>query len=233
MRNTLFLLIISSVSILAFSPQNPVSHPERSSLDVVEFRWTKRRQPAENLEPGISQPGAMINPATRLYERSTRINQPRGERDPTADTLEARSAEIEKNVQQARGPKPVDGFAYKVKVKNGSNKVADIVFWEYQFIDPASPATLTRRQFLCAVRIDPDKTKEIQGFTLLGPGNTVNVAGAPNAAASPVQEQAVINRVEYVDGSIWRRKDWNFAEIKQTYTRAVAAPWGKEMCRVL
>jgi hypothetical protein len=233
MRNLLFLLLISTVSILSFPRQNFVALQENFSMKVLEFKWTKRRQPVEKLEPGIPQPGPMVNPATRTYERSTRINQPRGERDLNADTLEARSAEIDRNVQEARAPKPVDGFAYKVKVQNGNTKVADVIFWEYQFIDPANPGTPARRQFLCAVKIEPNKTKEIQAFSLLGPGDVVSVASGANAAEKSVQEKVVINRVEYVDGTIWRRKDWNFAEIRQTYQRTVAAPWGKEMCRAL
>lgn len=232
MRNLTLLLLISTVSILVYATQNPVTTGESSSLAVLEFKWSKRRQPPEKLEPGIPQPGPMVNPATRAYERGTRINQPRGERDLNADTLEARSAEIDKNVQQARGPKPVDGFSYKVKVQNGSTKVADIVFWEYQFIEPSAAEILARRQFLCAVKIDPNRMKEIQAFSLSGPG-VVSVSGLTNTSGKPVHEKAVINRVEYVDGTIWRRKDWNFAEIKQNYARALAAPWGKEMCRAL
>jgi len=233
MRDLLFLLLISTTSMFVVPQQQPVPSAESFSLEVMEFRWTRRRQPAEKLDTGIPQPSAMTNPATRLYERSTRVNQPRGERDLNADTLEARSAEMERNVQEARAPKPVDGFAYKVKVRNSSPKVADVVFWEYQFNDPANPGATTRRQFLCSVRIEPDKTKDIQAFSLLAPGNSVNAT--PGAASSPstVQEKAIINRVEYVDGTIWRRKDWNFGEIRQNYLRAVAAPWGKEMCRVL
>ena len=201
-------------------------------MAVLEFKWAKRRQPPEKLEPGIPQPATMVNPATRAYERGTRINQPRGERDPTADTLEARSAEIDRNVQAARGPKPVDGFAYKVKVQNGSTKVADVVFWEYQFMDQFAPGIVARRQFLCSVNIGPNKVKEIQAFSLSGPG-VVRVEGLHDALGRHLNENVVINRVEYVDGTIWRRKDWKFAEIKENYTRAVAAPWGKEMCRGL
>ena len=66
-----------------------------------------------------------------------------------------------------------------------------------------------------------------------GPGDVVSAASGAIASGKLLQEQAVINRVEFVDGSIWQRKDWNFAEIKQGYLRAVGAPWGTEMCRVL
>jgi hypothetical protein len=43
----------------------------------------------------------------------------------------------------------------------------------------------------------------------------------------------LLNRVEYADGSIWQRRDWNFAEIKLSYKRAVETPWEGEMCRGL
>jgi len=231
-RNPLFLLLVSTVSLLASPPQNPLP-PDTSSMAVVEFKWSKRRQPAEKLEPGLTQPASTLHPSDKNFQRNMRINQSRGARDPTADTIDTRSAEIEKAVQATRDPKPVDGFAYRVKVQNGSPKVADIVFWEYQFIDPANSSSLARRQFLCAVKIDANKAKEIQGFSLSGPGDVVNVNSATIVSGKPIQEKAVINRVEYMDGTIWQRRDWNFGEIRQTYLRAVAVPWGKEMCRAL
>lgn len=234
MRNLLPALLIAVLSIFVFPNQNPAVPQEGSSLAVVEFKWSKSRQPLEKLEPASTQPAKLETPATRNYERN-RVNEPTGARDPYLDTLEGRSAAIEKNVQESRTParKPVDGFAYRVKVQNTSTKLADIVFWEYQFIDPSNPATLARRQFLCAVNIKPDKVKEIQAFSLSGPSEVVTVVGAANNSGNVFQEKVVINRVEYVDGSIWQRKDWRFAEIKLAYSRAVGTPWGKEMCRGL
>jgi len=202
-------------------------------MEVLEFKWSKRSQPAEKLEGGQTQPVGAIQPANKNFQRNMRINESRGAREPTADTLDSRSAAMERTVQDARGPKPVDGFAYKVKVKNAGTKVADIVFWEYQFIDPSNPATPARRQFLCAGKVEPNKAKEIYGFSLSGPGDVVSAPSAAIPSGKLLQEKAVINRVEYVDGSIWQRKDWNSAEIKQGYLRAVGSPWGKEMCRVL
>lgn len=233
MRNLLILLLISTVSTIVLPTQNPVAPNGNTSMEVLAFKWSKHSQPPEKLEPGQTQPVATVHPANRNFERNMRVNQSRGARDPTADTVDSRSAELEKSVQESRGPKPVDGFAYKVKIKNGSAQSADIVFWEYQFIDPANPGTPARRQFLCAVKVDSNKTKEIMGFSLSGPGDVVSAASVDNKSGKLFQEQAVINRVEYVDGTVWQRRDWNFAEVKQTYLRAVAAPWGKDMCRVL
>jgi hypothetical protein len=142
---------------------------------------------------------------------------------------------MEKAVQESRTvqAKAVDGFAYRAKVQNSGSRVIEILFWEYQFTDLSNPSTVTRRQFLCGVNIRPGKEKELQGFTLSGPSEVVSVASLSNKSESPYKENAVINRVEYADGAIWQRKDWNFAEIRLTYARAIATPWGTEMCRPL
>jgi hypothetical protein len=138
-------------------------------------------------------------------------------------------------VQESRAPKPkpVDGFAYRAKVQNTSTKAVEIVFWEYQFKETANPTSVVRRQFLCGVNIKPDKEKELQAFSLSGPSDVISVSSLANKSGNVFEEKVVINRIEYADGSIWQRKDWNFAEVKLTFARAVATPWGSEMCRNL
>ncbi|MBD0327368.1 MAG: hypothetical protein ICV68_13105, partial [Pyrinomonadaceae bacterium] len=157
-------------------------------------------------------------------------------REPSADTIDGRSAALDKSVQEARAPKPkpVDGYAYRAKIRNTSTKVVEVVFWEYTFKEIANPATVVRRQFLCGVNIKPDKEKELQAFSLLGPSDVISVGSLSNKTGDNLfEETVVINRVEYADGSIWQRRDWNFAEVKLGIARAIGTPWGTEMCRGL
>jgi hypothetical protein len=86
---------------------------------------------------------------------------------------------------------------------------------------------------LCAANIKAGKEKEIQAFSVSGPSEVVSVDTLAKNSTNPFEEKVVINRVEYADGSIWQRKDWNFGEIRMSYRRAVSTPWGKEMCRGL
>jgi len=175
-----------------------------------------------------------MTPANKNWERNVRINNSVGARDPNADTVDGRAAAIEKTVQESRtAPKVVDGFSYRLKVKNASPGVVEVLFWEYQFADPVDPNITSRRQFLCGVNIKPNKEKEVEAFSVSGPGDVVSVTSLGNKSGSPYQEKAVINRVEFADGTIWQRKDWNFAEIRLTYQRAISTPWSKEMCRGL
>jgi hypothetical protein len=223
--------LLFGVSLLLISP---LQVSDTSSVVVVSFKWSKTRQVMEKIEVPNSAPAAEMIPQNKNFQRNVRVNDPVGARDPNQDTIDGRSAAIEKSVQESRTPqsKPVDAFAYKVKFQNTSAQGVDILFWEYQFIDRVDPAMVTRRQFLCAANLKPGKEKELVAFSLGGP-SVVNVNTLAKNSDKPFDEKVVINRVEYSDGSIWQRKDWNFSEIRMTYRRAVATPWTTEMCRGL
>jgi len=111
--------------------------------------------------------------------------------------------------------------------------VVEIVFWEYQFHDPADPSLVARRQFLCGVSIPEEKGKELEGFSLAGPSDVVNVSTLANKSANPFVEKVLINRVEYADGTIWQRKDWNLGEVKVSYDRVLREQWTPGMCKGL
>jgi hypothetical protein len=201
----------------------------------VGFKSYKSREVLEKLEAPTDGPAAAMIPQNKNFERNRRSNSPEGVRDPNLDTIDGRSAALERSVQESRmpGSKPVDGFAYRVKVRNSSTKTIEVVFWEYQFKETANPVAITRRQFLCGVSIKPDKDKELKAFSALGPSEVINVESLTNKSGNYFEENVVINRVEYADGTIWQRKGWNFGEVKLGIARAVGTPWGAEMCRAL
>ena len=239
--STLLLLPL----LLAFVPpgQDGAVADNGSSVAVIGFKWSKSRQTTENAETAGSTPAAPIIAANKNYERGRRANSPAGVANvpagvsnPNADTIDARHAELEKNVQESRSPrrKSVDGYAYRVKVRNAGAKAIEVLFWEYQFTESANPTNVARRQFLCGVHIKPNKEKELQAFSPSGPGGVISVGSLSDKSGGNLyQEKVVINRVEYADGTIWQRKDWNFAEVRLTLARAIATPWGLEMCRGL
>ena len=98
--------------------------------------------------------------------------------------------------------------------QNGSRKTIQIIFWEYQFKESANPTNVTRRQFLCSARINPDKAKDLQVFSLSGPSNVVNVKSLTKGSASQFEEGVVVNRVEFTDGTFWQRKGWDVNELR-------------------
>jgi len=209
----------------------PAISNEGMPVTVLSIKWFKDRQSIEFV-PDSGPAPAMI-PQNKIFERNRRANTSPGERDPNLDTIDGRSAALERAVQNSRAAKPVDGFAYRVKVRNSTAKPIDIIFWEYQFKESSAAAPLLRRQFLCGVAVKSGKDKELKAFSSLGPQDVVSVNILAQKDGSSGAEEVVINRVEFADGSIWQRKDWNFGEVRLSYARAVATPWGAEMCRGL
>jgi hypothetical protein len=213
----------------------PLTLQDGPPLEVVGSKWSKSRIAVPKGDASRTTPAAAMTPANRNFERNRRINDPAGVRDPNADTLDGRSAALEKNVQESRAPKlsTVDGYAYRAKVRNAGPKPVEVVFWEYQFTETANPSNVVRRQFLCGVQLKPNKEKELEALSTLAPSEVISADSLAGKAEKPFTERVLINRVEYSDGSIWQRKDWSFAEVKAAVARATSTPWGGEMCRGL
>ena len=228
------LLFVLPILLSLLIPYQLPTSNEASPLVVVSFKWSRARRAIETPEVEGNAPARAMIPQNRNFARNARINEPMGVRDPNQDTLDGRSAAMEKSVAEARSAKPkaTDGFAYKIKVQNSGPKAIEIVFWEYQFNDPADPSLVARKQFLCGVNIASEKSKELEGYSLSGPG-VVNVNTLGNNKENPIKEKAVINRVEYSDGSIWQRKDWSLAEVKASYERVLREQWVPGMCKGL
>jgi len=227
------LLLLSL--LLSFTPQDGAVAPDGSALEVVGSKWSKSRIAVPKEDASRTTPAAAMTAANRNFERNRRMNDPAGVRDPNADTLDGRSAALEKNVQESRASKPsaVDGYAYRAKVRNAGAKPVEVVFWEYQFTETANPSNVVRRQFLCGVQLKPNKEKELEALSTLAPSEVISAESLGGKAEKPFAERVVINRVEYADGSIWQRKGWSFAEVKAAVARATSTPWGAEMCRGL
>jgi hypothetical protein len=229
------LLLLSVLLALLPATQNQVTPTDGPQVAVLTFKWNKERLTLEQAKSASVPPAEAMIPANRNFERNRRINDPAGVRDPNLDTLDGRRAAMDKNIEESRRApaKSLDGYTYRVKVQNASSKVIEILFWEYQFKETANPSSISRRQFLCGVVMKPGKDKEVQGFSLSGPTDVISVDSLGDKSKNLFQENVVINRIEYADGSIWQRKDWNFGEIRLSYQRALATPWGSEMCRGL
>lgn len=231
MKISFFVLLICSFLLIPQQVSN-----EASQIEVMTYKWSKARRTIENIgsPEGIIPPAGAMIPQNKNFSRNVRINDPQGTRDPNADTLDGRSAQLEKNVQEARAPKTkqVDGFTYRVKVKNSGANVVEILFWEYQFIDPANESNTSRHQFLCGISLGQGKEKELEGFSIANPGSVVDVESLAKKEGS-FREKVVINRVEYADGTIWQRKDWSLKEVKASYDSALREQWQPGMCKGL
>ena len=214
-------------------PKESAKPVDAPVVAVLSFTWSRIRKTVKT-EAANNAPAREMIADNKNYPRNARVNNPVGQRDPNEDTIDGRSAAIEKIVQESRTPPPksFDTFAYEVKVANGSKKAIDVMFWEYQFIDPASPYKPARHQFLCGVGLKSGKEKQLLVSSLSGPSDVVSAQTLANPSEKHFLEKVFINRVEYADGSIWQRKGWDYSEIRMALKKALSTPW-TEMCRGL
>ena len=229
------LLLLAFLLPLALLTQNSAAQTDGSSLVVVGSKYSKARHTLEFADASATTPAPAMTAANKNFERNRRLNDPAGVLDPNSVTVDGRSAAIEKSVQESRTPKSkeVEGYEYRVKFRNSGGKAVDVLFWEYQFTETANPSNVARRQFLCGVGIKPGKEKEVVSFSVSGPSNVVSAGSLATETGPSYGEKVVVNRVEYADGTIWQRKDWNFMEVRESIKRATSTPWGTEMCRGL
>ena len=225
---TVPLLILPSIALAQTTTKD-----DAAPVSVLSFKWFKDKRASDSLDtsPTTTPAPAMIA-ANKNFEKQRRVNDPAGVRDPNQDTLDGRSAELDRIVQEARDTKPpVDGFTYQARIQNDSAKVVKTIFWEYRFKEKANAANVSRRQFVCTAKVKPQKTKDLELFTLIGPSGVVSVGSLANKTAKDFDESVLINRVEFEDGTTWQRKNWNFDEVK--LTSKTPANSKTQMCRGL
>jgi len=129
------LLLLPLLLTFNVPGQNPTSSQEGPSVTVTGFKWSELHQKGKAPDPAQTSPPTpqreMI-PANKVWQREARVNDPMGAKDPNEDTLDTRSAALEKLVQESRTPtgKAIDVFEYRVKVQNTSKKAIEILLAE-------------------------------------------------------------------------------------------------------
>jgi len=224
MRFGLFLLILSTVPA-AFG-QAPVT--------VVDAGWKVDRQPAPRAESQYVPPQKEVTADDKYWARKRRESEPRGGApDPSETSLDGRRAALDKINDEARSvkSKDIDGYTYRASIKNDTQKVIRIVFWEFRFTELANPSNVVRRQFLCTAEIKPGDKKELSTFSTLGPSDVIAVGSLSKTAEKLFDEKVTVNRVEFADDSVLNRPGWKFDDNKKAIDHITSTPWGKETCR--
>lgn len=177
-------VLLFTIAILAQLPAGapgPVAVENGRGLVVVEFNWGRFQQ----------NPNALNSP----FPEETDELGVKGRRGGT-------------NLRRV-GRSPVNGFAYKMKLRNEGEKTIEALFWEFRFGDPASPLETSRRQFGCAGKMKRGEVRELAVFSASPPTHVVSAEPAEGETAPALNTKVVINRVEYADGTVWQRTDWS------------------------
>jgi len=192
----LFLIVLSG----SVQPQTPPSQNSQSSLQIIRFGWSKYQQ--GGLETGVSAAGDKKPQGNSQTDRQIEIlRQQAPENKQTIEDLE----EIKRQRQRApvgNSKRPAEKISYKytLEVQNTSAKQIVEVAWDYVFTDPKTNQEALRHHFVTKVKIRPDKNAKLAVYNGGAPYQVVSVTGASNNK----NEQVVIKRIVYSDGSVWQ-----------------------------
>ena len=193
------LLLLTVLIVLLPVQQTPTVDREESDLQVVKFSWSRQRQNSDLIQ-GAHDPGPSMNEPMTIKPPERR-NEPQDLKN-RRDREERRAEMIttERNAAQSK-PRQQDYYFIRLEVKNvGPNTIKSMV-WEYQ--PSAETADYDLRQYICTMKAKP---KESKTFELLSPFAPVKVVSADKQSKDG---KVVINRIEYADGSVWKRKGWS------------------------
>src|SRR5262245_10666893 len=144
-------------------------------MPVLGSSWERMTQKpaAANVEP--TSPARAVLPEDKYFVRKAREQRTDNPMDPNKDSMDARSAAMDKAIQESRTPKTENarGYSYTAQVRNDSGKTVKVIFWEYRFTEIANPTNVVRRQFLCGVNAKKGEKIDLWVFSLLGPSDTI------------------------------------------------------------
>jgi hypothetical protein len=96
-------------------------------------------------------------------------------------------------------------YVYKIKAKNNGLKTIKALYWEYQFIAPATQTILVAHRMVSFKKLSPGKTAVFKAETSKPPVDSVS-AKQLERCGDQLSERVIILRVDYTDGSFWERQ---------------------------
>lgn len=209
-------LVIALVG-LALMAQAQTGMQGTSDLVVMKFSCG-RYEARSHMIRSVQEPDPPRNEPIRIEQ--TRTNEPqeiKNRRDMQERRADMRAAEI----NAARSGQPQSRlYFYRLEVKNAGTKAVKNFAWAYQ---PAESPDPSDRQFFCVVKAKPNESKAFELFSPLAPSRVVDASKAGDKPEKDSKGKVIINKVEYVDGSVWQRPGWNPATFSADAIEKVAS----------
>jgi hypothetical protein len=196
-------LILLATFVVFLQVQQGPTTVEREEPDMIvqKFTWDTIRANSDLIHSALD-PGPDMNEPVGI-KQPPRTNEPqevKNRRD-----MNERRADMAAAVSAAKSNPPrQDQYLLRLAVKNVGASVIKSIVWEYQ---PSSDtAKYELRQYICTMKAKPNESKS---FEIVSPYNPVKVVQTDAKTGQTKEGKVVINRIEYADGSIWKRKGWS------------------------
>src|SRR5262245_53158940 len=110
------LLLNASILVLLISSYCFSQDP----MPVLSSSWERTTQKARVVDATATSPARAVLADDKYFQRKTREQRTDHPMDPNTDSMDARSANIDKAIQESRTPKTEDvsGYSYLAQVRN-------------------------------------------------------------------------------------------------------------------
>jgi hypothetical protein len=190
--------LLSLLFTLSIAAQETAENSDPTDLTVLEKSWYK----------SFISPAGDPNP---LRPNENLIRQTRAEKAEIRDR-DYRLPDTTEPRMPAQAPRPIppgppkDIYIYKIKVQNTGPKNIKAIDWEYQFLHPDTQEVLGSRRIVSRVKLAPGKTQVVVVRLIQKPTIVVSADQLDKKYRDQFKERVIIHRINYGDGSVWRRK---------------------------
>ncbi len=208
-------LLIALVGLVV-AGQSQTETQKGSGLVVLKFSCG-RYEATGHMIRSVQEPDPPMNEPIRINQ--IKGNEPQ-EVINRRDLQERRDQMKAAEINAARSGQPQSKlYFYHLEVKNTSLKVVKSFAWAYQ---PGESPDPSDRQFFCVVKAKPNEAKGFDLYAPLAPSRVVDASKAGDKPKENSIGSVVINKIEYADGSGWKRPGWNPATFSADATEKVA-----------
>ena len=205
MKVLIFLAVLTSLVVA-----DQITAQDRAKVEVIKFNWSMYdRKKVINDSP--------------LFEEET-INQPGKNTRIREKTIEEQSQDLRRIESAAkRDASAPTGkiFLYELKLKNLDEKTIKSFIWEYQPVKESAPQNISSRRFFCVEKIKAGDSKTLRIISHLPPVNIVDASDSNSEAGKDFAVDVVINRIEYSDGTVWKKADWDDSRYRLNSTQNI------------
>jgi hypothetical protein len=179
--------------LIAFFPLLPQAEREKADLLVVKFSWAREKQKSRVIRGAQNPGGPIVTPIPDSRDLGSRRND--------LHTMEKKAA--------VSAEKSGDNYQLRLELQNTGATVVRGLIWEFR---PSAGPDYQPKQYLCALQVKPKEKKLLEIWTPYVPVKIIS-AGRKNADERKdalKDGTVVINQIEYADGSVWKKRGWNY-----------------------
>ena len=184
----LSLFLFGCVALPMQQPSAPIAPAEQPDVVATNFSWIKQ---TTRMIRGAQNPGG---PITTPMPAETR-------------DLGSRKVELRNVDKKAMASVDEQGNTYHLflEFKNTGPNVVQSLVWEFR--PTATPADYLPKQYLCKLRVRPNEKRKLDLWTPYAPVKVINANIRPEGLKDG---DIIINKIEYLNGSVWKRRDWRY-----------------------